>query len=171
MPLTWFRDRGTKSTKAAPKPYFGETSFLARPDVPELRAIHAWWDTLCGDALMPEKALLSPHELRPFLPQIQVLEVVDGGVDYHVRLFGSLWVTLTGADFTGRRLSQIDNKPAEAKWHEIYSRCVAAKSPVPLKTNLNNVGKAFLRVEVLLMPFTQTGFDVDFVVAAIARKS
>lgn len=49
-------------------------------------------------------------ELRPWLGHISIYEAVDDGADFRIRLEGSRVSQMTGEDWTGRRVSQVDEK-------------------------------------------------------------
>jgi hypothetical protein len=167
MLLAMFRRR----EQGQDPPHFGDTAFIAAPEAVELRAIYAWWDQLRGAAPFPRRADLSPQALKPFLSHIQLLEVIDGGRDFRVRIYGTHWVDLTGWDFTNCTLSQVINPAIRDKWMSIYIRVVTEKAARCLTTNLNNVGRDFLYVEELLLPFARSGEAVEFLLAAIVQRN
>jgi hypothetical protein len=50
--------------------------------------------------------MIDPHEMRPALGFISLLDVVDGGADFRYRLFGTIPTAVSGFDMTRRWLSQ-----------------------------------------------------------------
>ena len=166
--LGWGR-RHAPEPEANPS-MLGETRYLPGPAAADLKAIKAWWEGLCSEAAIPARSGLSPHALKPFLPKIQLIEVLDGGRDYHIRLFGTDWVTATRGDFTNRLLSNTINQAVREKWMHIYGLVVASAAPLSFTTNLNNVGRDFMYVEELLLPFSRDTEQVAFLLAAITRQ-
>ena len=150
-----------------PNPALGETQILSQPCAAKLEALRAWWDELRGGAVIPAKAQILPETIGSFLSHIQLMEVLDGGRDYRIRTFGSHWVEIVGWDFTGRLLSQTSNSRIYEKWSQIYGLVVQSGGPLSLTTNLNNLGRDFIKVEELLLPFSGSSNAVENIVAGI----
>lgn len=58
------------------------------------------------DAALPATASIDALELQPALGHIILLDPLDGGRDFRVRLFGSAIAGISGFDLGGRRLSE-----------------------------------------------------------------
>ncbi len=63
---------------------------------------------LSAGRLMPHQDELRPNDMRWLLGRLYLTEVLDGGKDYRVRLFGIFWQTLGGEDLTGKRFSELE---------------------------------------------------------------
>jgi len=61
---------------------------------------------------VPQRAEFDVFTLRPWLDWLTVYEELDGGADFLVRLDGSNIVALTGDEWTGHRLSELDPRYA-----------------------------------------------------------
>lgn len=64
------------------------------------------WRALRGEAPAPPMAALDPVDLRPALGYVLLVDPVDRGADFRYRLYGSLIATVSGADMTGKLVSQ-----------------------------------------------------------------
>lgn len=88
----------------APWPATGTAApFSARGE-----ALLQHWHACRGERLVPTRNEFNPLNLRPWLGSITILTMIDGGKDFLVRLDGTDVVALTGEDWTGRLVSEID---------------------------------------------------------------
>jgi hypothetical protein len=69
-----------------------------------LRFLLAFWRELARDGV-PHLRHVDPLRLRPALGHIMLLDAVDGGRDFHVRLYGSTIARISKLDMTGKLLS------------------------------------------------------------------
>ena len=67
-----------------------------------------YWTGLRGARNFPPRNELSPRDMAPFLRNIVLLRVIDGGSDYEYRIVGDAFVQAFGADFRGTRLSAVE---------------------------------------------------------------
>ncbi len=58
---------------------------------------------------MPSRADIKPAEIVSLLPHIIICDVLDKGVDYRVRIFGTALVDLVGEERTGMLISEFGN--------------------------------------------------------------
>ena len=63
---------------------------------PRLAALARLWSRKANGADLHGRVDFDPVELRPWLGRIILLDVVDGGRDFHYRLFGAELVERTG---------------------------------------------------------------------------
>lgn len=71
-------------------------------------ALIAYWHGHSRPPLLPKRRAFDPVKLMPWIGFISIFECLDGGRDFLVRLDGSEIVSMTGEDWTGRLLSDID---------------------------------------------------------------
>jgi len=64
------------------------------------------WNGLRGAAAAPPMAALDPVDLRQALGYVLLIDPLDDGADFRYRLYGSLIATVSGADLTGKRVSE-----------------------------------------------------------------
>lgn len=109
------------------------------PKVAELAArqlafLLDYWDRLRGDGTMAPARAIQPLEMRPALGYVCLLDVLDDGLDYHYRVYGSDIAHCVGADLTGTRLSDY----ARSRWMLVYHAAAyraAARRQQPLLTS------------------------------------
>ena len=78
---------------------------------------------------VPHRAEFDVFTLRPWLGWLTVYEELDDGADFLVRLDGSNIVALTGDEWTGRRMSELDPHYV-APVLEALRRAVRERQPV-----------------------------------------
>jgi hypothetical protein len=66
------------------------------------------WRSKCPPGNVPRRAEFDVFTLWPWLGWLIVYEELDDGADFLVRLDGSNIVALTGDEWTGRRMSELD---------------------------------------------------------------
>src|SRR5690348_5030782 len=77
---------------------------VERLAAPQLRFLLRYWQDLRGSRALPPAREIDAIEMRPALGYISLLDVVDGGRDFHYRLFGSIVAGVSGFDMTGFRV-------------------------------------------------------------------
>jgi hypothetical protein len=78
---------------------------------------------------VPQRAEFDVFTLRPWLGWLTVYEEVDDGADFLIRLEGSNIVAVTGEEWTGHRMSELD------PWYatpvlEVLRRTVREREPI-----------------------------------------
>ena len=66
------------------------------------------WQRLKGDRRFPARDELTPRDMAPFLRNIALVRVIDGGRDYEYRIAGDAHVEAHGATFQGTCLSDLE---------------------------------------------------------------
>lgn len=135
---------GINPLNAAHQPTFAK----ARAFVEQCTAL------LDSDGMLPASRLDLLHfsKLAPFMC---VMGVIDGGVDFEVRLAGTRFVAeFLGYDPTGKRFSQVlsDGAFAQRSWH-IMREVLRTRQPVlnqPGQTRFKN--KEFMSIESVNYP-------------------
>ena len=98
-----------------------------------------YWNAKRGARPMPSRRDLDPIEMKPFLPQVMLLEVIEGGQDFHCRVIGSDIRERIGFEMTGRRLSELNGEPAVVRAiMEEYREVVRLRRPTAARHNFVN---------------------------------
>lgn len=87
------------------------------------------WRSKCPPGGVPRRADLDVFTLRPWLGWLTVYEELDDGTDFFVGLDGSNIVALTGDEWTGRRMSELDLRYAVPVL-ETLRRAVRERRPI-----------------------------------------
>ncbi len=74
-----------------------------------LRHLASWWEkTIAAAGGPPTPEMVDPLVLRPALGAISLLDVLDGGRDFQLRLHGSDISDTLGVDMTGWKMGEKD---------------------------------------------------------------
>lgn len=96
--------------------------------------IHALWSRLDGD--IPQINQLKPTLIpSDILPSMIVLDVLDNGMDFSWRLFGTQHTYYFGVDATGMRMSEAAKHDTTAHQHlPIIKECYGSAQPLLFHT-------------------------------------
>ena len=100
-------------------------------DDPILGPALAYWAQKRGKRLMPSRRDINPVEIpRQTLPNLQIIDVIDGGARFRYRLLGTATVEAYGEDFTGRYPDEMFPADLRDFIHGIYRQVCNWKTPV-----------------------------------------
>jgi hypothetical protein len=109
-----------------------------------------WKSKKKGDAL-PYRSDFSPLEMKDYLTNIYIIEVLDNGADFLVRLAGTGLTGKFGDDFTGAKYS--DDRLKDASWRlDIFRSAYERKEPVIFRFLLGPADAPSLMTENLILP-------------------
>lgn len=106
-----------------------------------------------GDGGLPAKRLIRPETLARYLGHLLLLDVLEGGLDFRYRLYGSEVARTARMDPTGRRFSEIaERTPLAFLYHVTYRAAVRRADPLLC----DHYAQAYLSAERwrrLILPF------------------
>lgn len=129
---------------------------------PRLDQALAYWQKIRGDRPCPRRDALQPEHIVALWPHIMMVDVIEGGSDYYIRLFGQRLVDTYGEQ-TGRRLSQAKvPELIRDRSRQIFEFCRDRAAPsyaywqetAPRRRHAVNV-------EALCLPLSSDGTTVD----------
>ena len=89
-----------------------ETSVeLVSPETLDSRPVSLavrYWQDLRGTHRFPARETITPRDMAPFLRNVVLIRVIDGGADYEYRIVGDACVQAFGMNFQGARLTEIE---------------------------------------------------------------
>ncbi len=153
----------------------GRLSVLGELAVVELDkavgALRALWHGArtrgAGDSGVPKRSDLPPEVLRPWLPNIAIVEAVPGGAGaprFRVRLAGTAAVSFAGRDLTGSFLDEVTTPRLYPVTIAPYLKAIETRAPVEddvLPDQFLGLEGTRLPVRRLVMPCTSNGSDID----------
>ena len=103
-----------------------------------LRHLLGHWSSLQDAGRLPSYRQIDPFDLRPALGYVMLIDTLVDSADFRYRLYGSALASISGADMTGRHLSELPASPyvrefSIAVGHAVMHRREAvytARSPV-----------------------------------------
>lgn len=123
------------------------------------RMVHDYWISAKGDHPFPPLSALDPVELpRPALPYFTVVEVVEPGPRFLVRLIGTEVHAAAGQDHTGR---MVDEMPGAEDVVRRFTWCVRARRPYCVCSKLLWSINNFRQYEALVLPFGPSGGRIE----------
>jgi hypothetical protein len=167
-----FKRKGPAAPKPADKSPLGERVELAAIREAALHQAMAVWNEHRGSARFPNRDAMTPRAMTPFLRNIVLVRVLDGGKEYEFRIVGDAIVQVQGGAFQGHTLTEIDEKlPGYgASLRPLYDLLVAEGAPHAYRGHVPDgpVKRAFAH-ETLLLPLGKDGaVDHILVVGAYA---
>jgi hypothetical protein len=76
--------------------------------LPEIGTLYRFWREAKDGRTLPARRALGPEMLRPWLGSLSIYERTTEGADFRIRLEGTKIVAMTGEDWTGRLVSEVD---------------------------------------------------------------
>jgi len=133
-------------------------------DDPLLGTALAYWIAQRGNRLMPSRRDIDPVGIpRKILPNLQLLDVIDGGARFRYRLLGTAIVEAYGEDFTGRYPDEMFPADLRDFIHGIYRNVCTWKAPLFL-SNRYVTAKGFeLASKRIYMPLSDDGAEVHHI--------
>lgn len=112
-----------------------------------------WYFDLGGD--LPDASLIDPVDLRAHLGHLMILDVLEGGVDFRYRVYGSDLANRAGFDLTGKRLSDLaDIRPlAGILFRLSYTALIRKARPFHMRHDQGEIGKTTIWRR-LALPFS-----------------
>jgi hypothetical protein len=139
----------------------------APPDIHHapLRALWAYWASKREGNVLPGRQHIAPHDMRAWLGNLLLLDVMEGGRDFRYRLHGAKLVTMFGHDLTGGvvsalRVKNVDALLAEAREAVTGRRFVYIEDGIVAEKN-------FIRTSKLILPLATDGHSVDMLLVGI----
>jgi hypothetical protein len=95
-----------------------------------IAALRALWSQLKGDARVPLRSAFSPELLKPWLPNIVIVEATGPQPRFRVRLAGTAVVGFAGRDFTDKFLDEVIPPEQYETTVAPYVRAIDAGAPM-----------------------------------------
>ncbi|MGA7712359.1 MAG: PAS domain-containing protein [Rhizomicrobium sp.] len=122
--------------------------------------------SLAGDRAMPHREDFRPGDVRWMLGYIYLVDVLDDGADYRIRLFGTFWQTIFGADIAGQRLSELEAVGVLTDLRRDYDVVAETGEPLFHPGKLVWPGKESIHYERLLIPFSREDGRISLILGA-----
>ena len=135
-------------------------------DDDRLRRLLAYWLEKRGERLFPAKAEIDPVEFPYILGYVTLVDVEREPRRYRFRLDGSILVSLSGTDYTGRYLDELPGPEYVAFILETYDRVVDTGEPFRYHKN-ELLDQQLFSEETLILPLGDTPPKVDMLVVAV----
>ena len=129
-----------------------------------IAALRALWRQLKGDAPVPLRSAFSPELLKPWLPNIVIVEAIGPQPRFRVRLAGTAAVGFAGRDFTDKFLDTVIPPAQYDVTIAPYLRAIDSGLPMEddiLSHQFIAPDGVSLPVRRLVMPCSSDGAGID----------
>ena len=132
----------------------------------------AYWAQKRGSRSMPSRRDIDPVELPPkLLPNLQIIEVIDGGTRFRYRLVGTASVEAFGSDYTGRYPDEMFSDDRLNFIQSIYRRVYETKLPLFSLNRYHTPKNIDLFAYRIYMPLSEDGVEVDNILGILRYQS
>ena len=133
-------------------------------DDPILGSVLAYWVRKRGARSMPCKRDIDPTEMpRKLLPNLQIVDVIDGGERFRYRLAGTTLVEAYGEDFTGKCSDELFCGERLRFMDEVYRTICSSQVPLFARVKYQTPKIIALTASRIYMPLSDDGVDVHHI--------
>lgn len=137
-------------------------------DIPVLAEIYDYWSKHRGGRTMPSRADLDPlRQIPRLLRHVQLVESIDGGKRFRVRVVGTRIVEAMGHDGTGRYLDESFSGERLSHIQAAFRLICETRTPHFFRDLYKTPRDIDLVANRLFLPLSSDGDQVDFVLGAI----
>jgi hypothetical protein len=140
----------------------------ASADHAALRAVKAYWEEKRGERRMAARRDILPAELREYLPQILLVDVLPGATDFRYRLVGSKLRPYFPREATGKNMREALAAFGEntvSSTLEVYGT-VAAGTPLRITGPGHLYAQQSKFFEAMLLPLSDDDREVNMIFGA-----
>ncbi|MEK9968686.1 MAG: PAS domain-containing protein [Ferrovibrio sp.] len=130
---------------------------------PDCRLAIDLWESKRGGRLMPSRADFDPLELKPILPRLILIDVLDDPPDFRYRLAGTMSRDLRGVEVTGQSVLELVPRQHGARlWNDL---CEMQRERGPQYVQISVISSTGepLSYRVLRLPLGVDGETMDMV--------
>jgi hypothetical protein len=154
------------ATRKVEEPSMDFSSVYAQGACGDLVRFAEYCEALAGRDAMPRWSKFRPRDVAFLLGRIYLVDVIDGGRDFSIRLSGLVMKEIYGLDLEGHRLSELPQTSLIKTLHQNYAAVITARAPLFLHGVLRWPHYR-IHVERLLVPFADEGGNLSTIVGAI----
>jgi hypothetical protein len=137
-------------------------------DDPILGPTLAHWLAKRGERAMPRRSEIDPTEIPPkVLPNLQIIDVIDGGARFRYRLVGTALVEAYGRDFSGRIADELFPDDRLSFVQGIYRTVCTSKLPFFSRNKYHTPKDIDLFSLRIYMPLSDDGAAVTHILGVM----
>lgn len=122
-------------------------------DAPRITALYRYWNSKRGERPLPSRADIDPVEIKPLLPGLFMIEVLEDPRRFRYRLIGTDLVTFSGRDSTGRMIdSALYGEAAEGMVSRLNEVVEGRRPMLSLSSAYWLAQQSWNRVALLFLP-------------------
>jgi len=154
---------------ASPSPR--QIEIIGQPLTPAIRRLAAYWQQARGGAFAPSRHAVDPAALKPELPHLFMLDVIDGGADFRYRLVGTEVAAFSGRDVTGKTFGELYGEQPEvlAQARAVFVRVLETRAPVYARGQVFWLAERGYRdYEGGYFPLSRDGAAIDIILCLVS---
>jgi hypothetical protein len=136
-----------------------EAAFAAGISHAKLERLYRHWLDRRGARLMPARADFDALDLKDWLGNLMLIEVLSGATEFRYRLYGSALAAYYGEDLTGKTTHAVPSDVADRVTRE-YARVAIERCPLVVRRR-RAVQHSMLSIAKLILPLSADGTIVD----------
>jgi hypothetical protein len=137
-------------------------------DDPIVGCALAYWADKRGRRSMPCKRDIDPTEMpRKILPNLQLIDVIDGGARFRYRLIGTAVVDAYGHDFSGKYPDEMFPDDRLNFIQGIYRTVCTSKVPLFSRNKYHTPKNIDLFATRIYMPLSDDGVNVHHILGVL----
>lgn len=128
-----------------------------------------WQGKRPADGGLPARAGLDPIEMKRWLGNLSILDVIDGGRDFVFRLYGSVLAQAVGFDMTGKSARDYPGERNNVLV-DSYRAVLAARRPLLSSVVVRFTGRPVMPAwERIVAPLARDGVTIDKLIVLAYR--
>jgi hypothetical protein len=131
---------------------------------PLLRRLLDLWNAKRGDRLLPVRADFDVFELKDWLGNLMLIEVLSGATEFRYRLYGSVLASYYDRDLTGKLTDALPPETRDTVLRE-YAAVCAARRPMTIERK-RSVKHSERTVAKLILPLGGPDGAVQMILVA-----
>lgn len=137
-------------------------------DDPVLGPALSYWTGKRSGRSMPRKRDIDPIEIPPkILPNLQIIDVIDGGARFRYRLIGTALVDAYGKDFSGRIVDELFPDDRLDFVQGLYRSVCTSKAPIFSRNKYHTPRDVDLFSMRIYMPLSEDGVAVQHILGVM----
>lgn len=129
----------------------------------------AYWQSKLGSRAMPARADIDPIEMRAFVTNVALVEVLTDASKaeptFRIRLAGTAVEEVFGP-LTGRLVAELPKYFAD-RWQHLFMAALTAGAPVRITTDVTLENKDHLTAEAFIAPLADDGSAVSILFVCV----
>ena len=136
-----------------------DAAFAAGIGHAKLEGLYRHWLEKRGARLMPARADFDALDLKDWLGNLMLIEVLSGATEFRYRLYGSVLASYYGEDYTGKTTRVVEPDVASRVTRE-YAEVSRERRPLLVRRK-RAVRHSMLTIAKLILPLSADGSTVD----------
>jgi len=125
------------------------------------------WAGLAGDQDIPPLKALAPESIAPYKNNMVLIDLRDPNNEPTLQVIGQLLRQDVDQDLVLAGISEIPRRTLLSRITDHYMEVLANKSPISFDAEFNNKAKEKILYRGILLPFSDDGENINFILGAI----